>query len=170
MYRTLLVPLDGSPFAEHALPCALAIARRAGAELRLASVVTPLAEAYVEGLYFSTAELQQQLAAQQEKYLSGVAARLRERADVAVKFTVLHGEISAALNHLIDQGGIALVVMAPHGGGALGRFWLGSVADEMLRHVSVPMILVRPAEGAVDLTQEPSLARVVVALDGTPLA
>ena len=50
MFRTIVVPLDGSPFAEHALPCALAIARRARAELRLVSVVTPLAEAYVEGL------------------------------------------------------------------------------------------------------------------------
>ena len=43
MYRSLLVPLDGSPFAEHALPCALAIARRARADVRLVSVVTSAA-------------------------------------------------------------------------------------------------------------------------------
>src|SRR5207247_1387570 len=67
-------------------------------------------------------------------------------------------------------GGIDLAVMATHGRGALGRFWLGSVADEMLRHVNVPLLLVRPAEGAADLSHEPPLGRAIVALDGTPLA
>src|SRR5262245_1703224 len=140
MYRTILVPLDGSSFAEHALPCALAIARHAGAAIKLISVVTPLAEAYVEGLYFSTADLQTQLTTQQESYLTGVARRLRARAEVPLSVEVLHGEVSSSLNHLIDKGGIDLVVMATHGRGALGRFWLGSVADEMLRHVNVPLL------------------------------
>lgn len=170
MYRTILVPLDGSPFSEHALPSALAIARRAGAQLRLVSVVTPLAEAYVEGLYFSTADLQDQLSARQQKYLEAIAARLRDRAAVSITTEVLHGEVSAALNHQIDMGGIDLVVMATHGRGAMGRFWLGSVADEMLRHVNVPLLMVRPGEEAVDLAHEPPLGKAVVALDGTPLA
>lgn len=170
MYRTLLVPLDGSPFAEHALPSALAIARQARAEVRLVSVVTPLAEAYVEGLYFSTADLQTQLTSQQEAYLNKVAGNLRDRAEVAVRTEVLHGEVAATLNGLIDSGGVDLVVMATHGRGALGRFWLGSVADEMLRHVTVPMLMVRPHEGTLDLAQAPPLGKAVVALDGTSLA
>jgi nucleotide-binding universal stress UspA family protein len=170
MYRTLLVPLDGSSFAEHALPCALAIARRAQAEILLVSVVTPLAEAYVEGLYFSTADLQTQLTTQQESYLAGVSRKLRDRADVPVRSQVLHGEVAATLDELINKGGADLVVMATHGRGALGRFWLGSVADEMLRHVNVPLLLVRPHEEAVDLAHEPPLGRAIVALDGAPLA
>lgn len=170
MFKTLLVPLDGSPFAEHALPAALAIARRGRAAIRLVSVVTPLAEAYVEGMYFSTADLEQELQGRQQKYLDAVAARLRERAEVAVTAQVLQGEVGTTLNHLIDQGGIDLVVMATHGRGAFRRFWLGSVADEMLRHVTVPLLLVRPDEKPTDLTGEPELDRVVIALDGAPLA
>jgi len=170
MYRTILVPLDGSSFAEHALPCALTIARRAGARIRLVSVVTPLAEAYVEGLYFSTADLQTQLTNQQQGYLDGVATRLRQRAELTVTTEVLHGEVAASINRLIDKGGTDLAVMATHGRGALGRFWLGSVADEMIRHVNVPLLLVRPEEAAADLTREPPLGRAVVSLDGTPLA
>src|SRR3954469_2971331 len=108
MYRTILVPLDGSTFAEHALPCALAVARHACAEIRLTAVVTPLAEAYVEGLYFSTADLQTQLTAQQQAYLEGVARRLRERAEVTLSTLVLHGDVAASINRVVDQGGIDL--------------------------------------------------------------
>ncbi len=38
MYHSILVPLDGSPFGEHALPYAFDIARRTGAQLHLAHV------------------------------------------------------------------------------------------------------------------------------------
>jgi nucleotide-binding universal stress UspA family protein len=42
MYRAILVPLDGSPFGEQALPLALSIARRAGVGLHLISVHAPI--------------------------------------------------------------------------------------------------------------------------------
>ena len=41
-FRSLLVPLDGSAFGEHALPLALGIARRCGARVRLVHVHAPL--------------------------------------------------------------------------------------------------------------------------------
>jgi len=50
MYRALLVPLDGSTFAEHALPLALGIARRAGAELRVVRVHVPFALMYADSM------------------------------------------------------------------------------------------------------------------------
>jgi nucleotide-binding universal stress UspA family protein len=170
MYRTLLVPLDGSTFAEHALPAALAIARRAHSRLHLVSVVTPLAEAYVEGLYFGSPDLEAQLGARQKTYLEGVAGRLRDRADVPISVSVAHGEVVTSLCKLLDQDEGDLVVMATHGRGALGRFWLGSVADEMIRHTTVPVLLVRPGQEAPDLGHEPDLGKVVLPLDGSPLA
>lgn len=51
MYKSILTPLDGSSFAEHALPLALSIARR-GAALRLLHVQEPLASAYGETPFF----------------------------------------------------------------------------------------------------------------------
>jgi len=170
MYRTLLVPLDGSPFAEHALPAALAIARRARSRLHLVSVITPLAEAYVEGLSFSTAELEAQLEARQRTYLEGVARRLRDRADVPVTFAAPQGEVAGVLCQLLAQGEGDLVVMATHGRSPLGRFWLGSVADEMIRHTTAPLLLVRPGEDLPNLDHEPDLGKVVLPLDGSPLA
>jgi len=52
MYKSILTPLDGSSFAEHALPLALSIARRGGATLRLLHVQEPLASAYGETPFF----------------------------------------------------------------------------------------------------------------------
>ena len=50
MFKSILVPLDGSPFSEHALPLASEIARRAGANLRLVHVHTPSSSPiYIEG-------------------------------------------------------------------------------------------------------------------------
>jgi nucleotide-binding universal stress UspA family protein len=169
MYKTLLVPLDGSGFAEHALPLATALARRAGAALRLATVSTPLAEAYTEGLYFSTLELQNEITARQKTYLDDVVGRLASPG-LGVSAGVLHGEVAETLCAHAIEVKADLVVMATHGRGALGRFWLGSVADELIRHLSVPLLLVRPEESAADLSQEPALARVLVPLDGTELA
>ena len=50
MFRSLLVTLDGSTFAEHALPLALSIARRAGAGLWVAQVHVPFALMYADSM------------------------------------------------------------------------------------------------------------------------
>jgi nucleotide-binding universal stress UspA family protein len=167
MYRSILVPLDGSTFAEHALPYALAIARRSGAQVRLVTVSTPLAEAYVEGLYFSAVELEQEITQRHRTYLEATAKRLREKTEVAVSLEVKHGEVAPTLAEMVARGEADLVVLATHGRGAIGRFWLGSVADEMVRQTNAPLLLVRPTAGNADLGSEPDLGRIVLPLDGS---
>jgi nucleotide-binding universal stress UspA family protein len=169
MYRSILVPLDGSSFAEHALPMALTLARRSRARLMLVTVSTPLAEAYVEGIYVSTTELEQEMNARQLTYLESTAKKLREKDDVPITVAVKHGDVAVVLCDLLTHGEADVVVMATHGRGAFGRFWLGSVADELIRHTSVPVLLLRPDAGAADLHHEPELSKIVVALDGTEL-
>lgn len=170
MYRTILVPLDGSQFAEHALPVALALARRSGARLHLVTVSTPLTAAYLEGVYIGSEDLEVEVNARYRAYLDGMAARLHEYINVPITDEVRHGEVAPALCELASCGEYDLVVMATHGRGPMGRFWLGSVADEMIRHVTLPVLLVRPEDGEARLDEEPDLSRVVVPLDGTPLA
>jgi nucleotide-binding universal stress UspA family protein len=69
MIRTILVPLDGTPFAEHALPYAATLAKQSGAVLHLVTVSTPLAETSVESTYFSATEFEQDLTARYRTYL-----------------------------------------------------------------------------------------------------
>lgn len=167
MYRSILVPLDGSTFAEHALPYALAIARRCGAKLRLVTVSTPLAEAYVEGLYFSAVELEQEITQRHQTYLEATATKLRPKTQTEISIEVKHGEVAPTLAEMVSRGEADLVVLATHGRGAIGRFWLGSVADEMVRQTNAPLLLVRPNAENVDLSREPDLGRIVLPLDGS---
>ena len=57
---------------------------------------------------------------------------------------VITGEVVSTMCELAGSGKYDLVVMATHGRSPMGRFWLGSVADEMVRHVNLPLLLVRP--------------------------
>jgi nucleotide-binding universal stress UspA family protein len=66
--------------------------------------------------------------------------------------------------------GTDLVVMATHGRGPLGRLWFGSVADVLLRRLSVPLLFVRGYDAPADLTADPLVRHVVIPLDGSELA
>lgn len=168
MYRKVMVPLDGTTFAEHALPLALSIARHSGAELHLVAVAPPLTAAYTEGVFVSTADMETEAIERLSSYLADVRQRLD--GDFLVTSAVLEGDIATCLCAHAASRDVELVVMATHGRGPLARFWLGSVADDLVRHAHLPILLVRPEEGPVDLSQEPEPHRVVLCLDGTELA
>jgi nucleotide-binding universal stress UspA family protein len=170
MYRSILVPLDGSTFGEHALPLALSLARRAGAALRLLHVHTPLGAVYAEGSPFLDDSMETQMQRHAQAYLESVEKRLKTVSPVPVTSSLLEGAIAPTISEAAAGGGSDLVVMTTHGRGSFRRFWLGSVADELVRDLSVPLLLVHPAEGPPNLAAEPALKHLLVPLDGSPLA
>jgi nucleotide-binding universal stress UspA family protein len=175
MYKTVLVPLDGSQFGEHALPLALDLARKAGATLRLTHVRLPVSSIYSEPPLFLEDELQTRFNERERSrwlgYLDGVAGRVRQAAPSVKVATVLQeGDPAETLQKDAATAGADLVVMTTHARGALGRLWLGSVADELLRHLQVPLLLVRPGNDAPDLAAHALPRQIVIPLDGTPLA
>jgi nucleotide-binding universal stress UspA family protein len=102
-------------------------------------------------------------------YLRGVQARLREDGIPTGSAVTLNGTVGPALVTYADGLGIDLVVMATHGRGGLSRLWLGSTADYLVRHLDVPVLVVRPAAGR--RTEAPlSAGQILVPLDGSPLA
>jgi nucleotide-binding universal stress UspA family protein len=167
MYRTLVVPLDGSPFSEHALPLALGIARRAGARLVLAQVrprevFEGLASLYLRGNPHN-GDLERAC-------LNSGRHRLAAVARVPVETALLEGPVAGTLHEHALAAEADLVVLATHGHRPFSRLWLGSVADELIRRLPVPLLLVRPGEGPVDLRREPAFRRVLVPLDGSARA
>jgi nucleotide-binding universal stress UspA family protein len=169
-FRSILVPLDGSPLAEQALPLASHIAQRAGGKLRLV-LAHQLPSAPVDSLaakLFTSIELATRKS--ERGYLRGIQAKLREggtRLSSAVTLTVKAGP---ELAQYVGELGIDLVVMATHGRGGIQRAWLGSVADHLIRTLEVPVLLVRPREGEPAPGRPPGVGQILVPLDGSPLA
>jgi nucleotide-binding universal stress UspA family protein len=169
MLRSILVPLDGSTFGEHALPLALSLARRAGATLRLAHVHQASPPATVAGLAIMDS-VDLHLRQDEQAYLADVQRRAGCRPGVHVHAALLDGDVAPALRQYAVAQKADLVVLSTHGRGTLGRFWLGSVADDLMRDLPCPALLTRTHEGKPDLAREPALKSIVVPLDGTPLA
>jgi nucleotide-binding universal stress UspA family protein len=168
MSQSILVPLDGSAFAESALPPALAIARRTGATILLARVHDLMAPPMVTEAGFSDS-LDKATRNKEIAYLDDVAGRLSKQSPVNVATALLDGEIAETLQQRASAIKADLVVMATHGRGTFARLWLGSVADEMVRCLPIPLLLVRPHE-VPDLVHEPDLGRILLPLDGSALA
>jgi nucleotide-binding universal stress UspA family protein len=170
MYRSLLVPLDGSAFGEQALPLALAIARRANAALEVVHVMAPLASVYAESLFTPDPHLELQVRAHQQEYLDRIVRRLQGTAPVRATATLLDGAPTVALEAHAAACGADLVVMTTHGRGVMGRFWMGSVADYLIRHLALPVLLVHPREEGREAAADPAPRHILLPLDGSPLA
>ena len=162
MPKTILVPLDRSPCAEKAMPVAVAIARRNDATLHLVMVH----EAFGLNLPTALPAVHQAWVQEREHWLHAAAARLKRESGVQVKWALLHGRTAPTLATFIREKGIDLVVMATHGRGGIGRAWLGSTADALLRLCEAPVLLIRPVAAASTAV----FAQVLAAVDGSPIA
>jgi nucleotide-binding universal stress UspA family protein len=175
MFHTVLVPLDGSNLAEQALPWALGIARRANATLNLVRghVVYALKDAAASWGPFDHAE-EAECKSQEQTYLDATARWLAAVSPVRTTTALVPGGNPAVnpddlLEH-VRASGADLVVMTTHGRHAVGRFFLGSVADELIRRSAAPVLLIHPRQPAPDLLPEPDVQQVLVPLDGSCLA
>jgi nucleotide-binding universal stress UspA family protein len=177
MYRSILVPLDGSSTSEYVLPIACDIARRSGATLRLAHVHVRTAPdpIYIEGLPVIDEHLQSLANVHERAYLEGVHERLVAEAAIPITVEVLDPmdadlhmrTVPATLAHHAAVTDVDLIVMTTHGRGGVARFWLGSVADVLVRSSPVPILLLRPDEDTPETDRSPTIQRILVPLDGS---
>ncbi len=166
--RLILVPLDSSPFAEHAIAPALDLARRHGARVELVGVHQPsLPLTGGEWAMVYDQRYDQEIRARLGQYLDETAARLRgEHPGVAIEARLLDGVPVRRIADHARTSGADLVVITSHGRTGPGRWLLGSVADGLVRSLLLPVLVVRLAKDGTP----PALPfrRLVVALDGTP--
>jgi nucleotide-binding universal stress UspA family protein len=138
----VFVPLDGSPFAERALPVASWIATGVDADVHLVEVVPSDAEEESEGAI---------------RYLDSAA-----RSHRAAAWDVVEGDdVGSTLAGALGTTAGRLACMATHGRGR--SIPLGSVAVFLLQRTSRPIVLVGPNARAVTTDDAP----IVVAVDGT---
>lgn len=167
--RAVLVPLDGSPFAEHALPLAVEMARRDAAKVLLVQVATLLPTLHaLDVLLHSTqyAGFKQR----QRDYLDEVVRRIAMSSDVPVTPILLEEEDIADSLCGMAESGADLVVMASQRRRAIARFGRASISDTLRRRLSVPLILARGGNEPPDLCVRPAVRQVLIALDGSASA
>ena len=156
----IIVPLDGSAFAEQALPFAARLAHQFGARIHLLRS-THNAEYFrthtewtrldgEAGFYFgSPDQMSAGLVTVSHGYLQSQAMELERRygvSGVAVAHSLLHPADAVVEQALrLDN---ALTLMTTHGRRGVGRALLGSVADRVVRHSPAPTLLLRGAERA----------------------
>lgn len=159
MYKRILVPLDGSPFAEHALPAAVAISRLTHAALHLVRVHEPSSMTY--GSRGRSDELLRQ---RELEYLHTAAARAIASGARAVATALVDGWPPSAIEREIARTGADLVVLTDHGRTGRGTRCLGSVADTVARHAKVPVLIMRTSDGAADLAWCALFRNVLIAI------
>ncbi|MGQ9555332.1 MAG: universal stress protein [Anaerolineae bacterium] len=153
MYKHILVPLDGSQFAEKVLPHVEALAKAFASRVTLVRVIpsepTIIAETMgmEPALTIDPTPLIEAERKEAENYLAALANRLNSQ-DLAVQYKHLEGPPAETIVELASQLGVDLIAMTTHGRGRLRRIFLGSVADAIVRHASCPVLLVRVHEAA----------------------
>lgn len=171
MFTRVLVPLDGSPRAERAIPVAAKIAEATHGTVELVRVMTMPIEygpALVPPLSVETMEAER---TEFTGYLSDIA-NLPALKAVTTETEVLQGAPAQAILGAASSKKADLIVMTSHGRTGISRWVLGSIAQQIAHHAPVPVLVLRE-EGAMLAGQHPDvehLPRLLVPLDGSPLA
>lgn len=162
--RRILWATDFSSCSEIALRYALAIARRYGSHLYLTHVVRP--EAFDMVVPEAVTAMLEEARRDAEQRMAGllVTGRLR---GVSHQILIGTGELWAVLSKIVQEHGIDMIVVGTHGRAGFRKLLLGSVAQEIFRRATCPVLTVGPkAPGEVSEAIEPR--RILFATDFTP--
>jgi nucleotide-binding universal stress UspA family protein len=148
LYTRIIIPLDGSRLAERALSEAGQLARLTGEELLLLRVIDYSSRDHFGdfGLLYEYEAMAKALEEERDlatAYLTDVSKRAAADGS-AVTAKVVDGIAAKAIVGLCQPGD--LIVMATHGRSGMKRWFIGSVAEEVLRPATVPVLLVRATD------------------------
>lgn len=152
MYGKILVPVDDIESAGLALSNAKDLAKATGASVVLLHVVTPdhplvIGDEHVAGVHAAAAVVER---AQQDEsvHLANQQSKLQATADelsgdgITVSAEAVLGNAHDEIVRAVKSSGADLVILSTHGRRGVSRAFLGSVADEVVHDVDVPVMLV----------------------------
>jgi nucleotide-binding universal stress UspA family protein len=152
MYERILVPLDGSGRAEHALPYAEWIAKRLNSTVTLLTGCAQ-SDPMLRPLYV---------------YLDKQAEDVR-KLGIEVNSSCVFGDVAEEILNCTEKNRIGLIVMTSRGASGTTRWSLGGVALKVVLHSNTPILLVRTAERHAARLEE-GVRSILVPLDGSPVA
>ena len=141
-HKRVLVALDGSPSSEAVLSFLLDIAGPLDMNVLLLRVLEPIPPMAIEGTTHFTVDDVEMRRHDAGEYLAPLAARLRAQG-VDATCAVRSGRPAEQILDAARESHADLIAMATHGRTGVGRLLFGSVAEEVLRHASVPVFMIR---------------------------
>ena len=140
-FENILFATDFSAISERAFPYAVAIARKYGAKIFVAHVVS------VSPMPNSTPTLTlQELAAQAVREAKESMASFEARwKDVPHQTLIRRGEIWNTISDLVEENDIDLIICGTHGRRGVSKLLMGSVAEKIFRHAACPVLTVGPS-------------------------
>lgn len=147
MYKTILVPLDGSELAEAVLPHVESLATLCGSRVILLQVIelshqVGRMDKAVDGLPHVTAGEMEQQIHEAQRYLDGTAEWIRAKG-IDAHARLEYGPVVATIVLMAAQEDAGLIAMASHGRGGLSDVYYGSVAAGVLQRIDRPLLFVR---------------------------
>ncbi|MBI4332797.1 MAG: universal stress protein [Chloroflexi bacterium] len=160
MFKRIVVPLDGSPLAEKALPYAIEVARRFQADILLIqnvdtvfpSVPAPAAKGNqphtrLELLLREAHEQDRRLLSAAGEYMSSKVKDV-EASGVKASYQLFAHSPFHSMMEFCQKEGADLIVMTTHGRSGIKRALLGSTTDKTIRESRIPVLVIRPLNGS----------------------
>ncbi len=154
MFERILLPLDGSPLAEEAVPYAEEMATRMGSEITLIHICSPK---------------DKEVHKMHRLYIEKMAEIMQKRLKVKVKSQHFIGDLAGKVCDYVNQNDIGLVIMTAHGRSKLRVRLLGNRVDGIFRLVSCPTMLIQTVDTRTTRCAGGCFHNIMLSLDGTKI-
>jgi nucleotide-binding universal stress UspA family protein len=138
----ILLATDLSEASSSATDEAFELARRLDIALLVVSVIDPRSLLLPGGRFGARID---QVRERREQLAQALVERGRE-VGVPVSFLVWSGDPGDMIVEAAEAEHVEMIVVGSHGRGAVGRFFIGSVSEHVVRHAPCPVLVVRPRE------------------------
>jgi len=142
IFKKILIATDGSEHAEKAAAYGIDIAKATGAEVSALYVVSTEHAGTARSVMGWTDAFEEYLA-NKGGVATGYVEKLGNEAGVKVEPVYLKGVPAEKILEYAEESNIDLIVMGTQGLTGVQRFLIGSVAENVLRHSKVPVMIVR---------------------------
>jgi len=163
MFKTILVPLDGSTLAEAAIPAAASLAKTLHAPVALLHIIEKEAPQEIHKEHHITR------ADEATAYLEELAKRAfppEVHVDWHVHTAAVTDVAVSIVQHAMTEFQPDLIVMCTHGKSGVRDLLFGSIAQQVVAQGKTPLLLIKPE---VDSSRKFKLDRILVPLDSGPV-
>jgi len=158
-FKRVAVLLDGSEYADQAIPMTKLVCRATRAHLTILSAVRDLADSMQSEFEASSQE--------RAAHLEKVAQQFRDEG-IEVDYVVRPGHIADATKELVQEAGIDLVITTTRGRSGVPHWLSGGASAKLVNEISTPLLLVQSTDAHNG--ELPTMRRILVTLDGSILS